>query len=120
MELPLVKRVVLETPLYYDEELNNYVAVHPEDDLLSREKQLEIGTKHGFFNFVILVKSFVTVGSIALNYQQRKKYHLKFYRRYVKPPPEIDGHPILEGHPLYKATYKQTLRRLYYKAMPLD
>ena len=37
-----------------------------------------------------------------------------------KPPPEIDGHPILEGHPLYKATYKQTLRRLYYKAMPLD
>ncbi|CAM4777871.1 unnamed protein product [Rotaria magnacalcarata] len=75
-------KLVTETSLYYDENVTNYVAIHPEDGMFSQAKQVKILSKHDTFEFEVILKSTVTPGVIALNHFQRRKYHLKKYRSY--------------------------------------
>ncbi|UJR28619.1 hypothetical protein I4U23_009852 [Adineta vaga] len=77
------KRVVIETSLYYNEEMVNYAAINPHDDMFSQAKQVEVFTKYGVVKFVVIINPSVTIGAIALNRFQRKKYHMKMYRSYV-------------------------------------
>lgn len=83
----MAKRVVVETSLYYDEDINNYVAIHPEDSMFSNANRLEIMNKYGAVSFEVFLKSTVALGTIALNYRQRKKYHLKKYCSYFVRSP---------------------------------
>ena len=79
----MAKRVVIETPLYYDEDVTNYVAIHPEDVAFSCATLVEIVNKHGVFKFTIVIQPSITSGAIGLNRRQRKKYRLKLYHSYI-------------------------------------
>jgi hypothetical protein len=76
------KRVVIETSLYYDENVVNYVAIHPRDPMFSEASRVEILNKYGAVEFEVILKASVTPGAMAINRFQRKKYHLKMYRSY--------------------------------------
>ncbi|CAF2078750.1 unnamed protein product, partial [Rotaria magnacalcarata] len=58
---------------YYDENVTNYVAIHPEDDMFSQAKQVKILSKHDAFEFEVILKSTVTPGAIALNHFQQAR-----------------------------------------------
>ncbi|CAF1394366.1 unnamed protein product [Adineta ricciae] len=79
---PVSKRVVIETKLYYNENVTNYVAFHPEDDILLDTNRVEILNKYVATEFEIISHPTVTKGAMALNRYQRKKYHLKKYHTY--------------------------------------
>ncbi|CAF1494376.1 unnamed protein product [Rotaria magnacalcarata] len=75
----MVKRVVIETSLYYDENVTADVTIHSEDYMFSQAKQVKIQSKYDVFEVEVILKSTVTPGAIALNHFQNKKYHLKNY-----------------------------------------
>ena len=78
----MTKRTVIETSLYYDENITNYVAIHLEDDVFSDTNRVEILNDYGVLEFEVILKPTVTRGAMALNHFQRKKYHLKKYHSY--------------------------------------
>ena len=49
----------------------------------SRTNHVEILNEYGVFQFEVILKPTVTLGAIALNRFQRRKYHLKKYRTYL-------------------------------------
>ncbi|CAF4440289.1 unnamed protein product [Rotaria sp. Silwood2] len=82
MDTTMAKRTVIETSLYYDENVVNYVAIHPEDNIFLHTNRVEILNKYGVVEFEVILKPTVTLGAIALNRFQRKKYHFKKYHSY--------------------------------------
>ena len=73
---------MIETSLYYDENVTNYVVIHLEDDVFSDTNRVEILNDYGVFEFEVILKPTVTRDAMALNHFQRKKYHLKKYHSY--------------------------------------
>jgi hypothetical protein len=63
----MAKRVVIETSLYYDENIVNYVVIHPEDSMFSLANRVEILNKYDFFKFEIILKPTVKQGAIVSN-----------------------------------------------------
>ncbi|CAF0711917.1 unnamed protein product [Adineta steineri] len=82
----MAQRVVIETPLYYNENIINYVAISPSDVTFSNLKQVEIVTKYEVINFEIFLNPTIVRGAMALNHYQRKKYRLKKYHSYLVCP----------------------------------
>ena len=74
---------MIETSLYYDENVTNYVAIHSEDDVFSDTNRVEILGDYDVLEFEVILKPTVTRGAMALNHFQRKKYHLKKYHSYL-------------------------------------
>ena len=79
----MAERILVETSLYYDENVVNYVAIHLEDGIFLHTNHVEILNEYGMFQFEVIIKLTVTLGAIALNRFQRRKYHLKKYRTYL-------------------------------------
>ncbi|CAF1392972.1 unnamed protein product [Rotaria sp. Silwood1] len=78
----MAKRTVIQTSLYYNENVTDYIAIHPEDNMFSKAKRVEICNPYDVVEFEVILHSTVTLGAIALNRFQRKKYHLKKYHSY--------------------------------------
>ena len=78
----MAKRTVIETSLYYDENVTNYVVIHLEDDVFSDTNRVEILNDYDVFEFEVILKPTVTCGAMVLNHFQRKKYHLRKYHSY--------------------------------------
>ena len=74
---------MIETSPYYDENVVNYVVIHPEDGIFSHTNHVEILNEYGVFQFEVILKPTVTLGAIALNCFQHRKYHLEKCRTYL-------------------------------------
>ena len=67
VDTTMAKRVVINTSLYYNENVVNYVAVHPNDSLFSQTNRVEILNKDYVIEFEVILSSTVTQGAVALN-----------------------------------------------------
>ena len=76
MATTMIKRVVINSSLYYDENIVNYAAVHTDDNILLHSNCVEIANKCSVFEFEVIVHLTVTSDTTLLNSFQRK-YHLK-------------------------------------------
>ncbi|CAF1425280.1 unnamed protein product [Didymodactylos carnosus] len=80
------KFTVINSPLYYDEDITNYATVNATDIDLSETQYLEITTRHGEFKFEAVTDIGVPSNTIGLNSRQRTRDRLKLYHTYyVKP-----------------------------------
>ena len=68
MVTTMVKRVVISSSLYYDENIVNYAAVHPDDNILLHTNCVEILNKYSAFEFEVIVHPTVTSGTISLKF----------------------------------------------------
>ena len=66
----MAKLTVIETSLYYDENVTNYAAIHLEDDAFSNTNRVEILNDYGVFKFEVILKSTITRRAMALNHFQ--------------------------------------------------
>ena len=55
MATTMIKQVVINSSLYYDENIVNYAAVHPNDNILFHTNCVEILNKYGAFEFEVIV-----------------------------------------------------------------
>lgn len=76
------KRTLVDTKWFYNENITNLVAIHPEDKEFSMSRQIRVHNKSGSHVFDCALGNFVPRGAIALNSYQRKQFSLKKYRSY--------------------------------------
>ena len=67
MVTAMAKRVVIETSLYYDENVVNYVVIHPEDSMFAHTNRIEILNEYGVFEFEVLETFFCSCLFIILD-----------------------------------------------------
>ncbi|CAF1068985.1 unnamed protein product [Didymodactylos carnosus] len=86
---------VINSPLYYDEDVTNYATVNGINIDLSETKYLAITKRHGKFKFEAVTDIRVPKNTIGLNSRQRKRDRLKLYHTYnVKP--SVKQHSIVD------------------------
>ncbi|CAF0967880.1 unnamed protein product [Didymodactylos carnosus] len=76
------KFTLVNSPIFYNEDYNNYAIFNAVDMDTSPMIQVEIRNSHGVFLFQTLINTRVSPKTVGLNDRQQKRYKLKLYHKY--------------------------------------